>query len=187
MMHLRYQFVGACWAIFFVVWMVSALFTKRTASRRWQPWWVFGLLAAFIIVSRQRLPIRGSAMIWHASPRTAAAADLLCAVGLSIAIWARAVLGRNWSSIVALKEQQELVDRGPYAYVRHPIYTGVLLMLLASFVLWGRAGGVLWFGVVAIGVALKARAEERLLTEHFPDLYPRYRVRVKAAIIPFLI
>lgn len=77
-----------------------------------------------------------------------------------------------------------MIERGPYRFVRHPIYTGVLLMVLGSVTLWGRME---WLGISIAGLSVKARREERLLTKHFPEAYPRYRERVKAAIIPFVI
>ena len=62
-------------------------------------------------------------------------ADILTGAGLIVALWARTILGTNWSSNVVLKEQHELIERGPYRFVRHPIYTGVLLMVLGTVTL----------------------------------------------------
>jgi protein-S-isoprenylcysteine O-methyltransferase Ste14 len=95
------------------------------------------------------------------------------------------VLGGNWSAVVSFKEGHELIDRGPYHYARHPIYTGILLMLLGTAIVDGHAIWIVVLSAAFIGLSIKARSEERLLTRHFPDAYPAYRRRVKA-ILPFV-
>ena len=69
-------------------------------------------------------------LLWPHNLTTGVIADVVTFLGLLLTLWARVVLGGNWSSGVAFKEQHELIERGPYAYVRHPIYSGVLLMFL---------------------------------------------------------
>ena len=121
-------------------------------------------------------------LLW---PRTAAVgllADVLTVAGLVVAVWARAVLGRNWSGRVVLKQDHDLVQRGPYACVRHPIYSGLLLMGLGTAVESGRLTGFVILAAVAILFAVKAQFEERLMIRHFPEAYPDYRRRVKALI-----
>jgi protein-S-isoprenylcysteine O-methyltransferase Ste14 len=63
-------------------------------------------------------------------------------VGLSFAVWARLRLGRNWSSVVTVKEDHQLIRGGPYAIVRHPIYTGLLLGFLGMALITGEHGGL---------------------------------------------
>src|SRR5262245_57688823 len=130
-------------------------------------------------------PFSSGVSVWRTTPGFAVVAAAVTAAGLSIALWARAVLGRNWSGVVVLKEQHELIDRGPYAFVRHPIYTGVLLMVLGTVMFWGTRDGVIMFAVIVAALIVKALREERLLTKHFPEAYPRYRARVGARLIPF--
>ena len=111
--------------------------------------------------------------------------DVTVLIGLIIALWARTVLGGNWSASVTFKENHELIERGPYRFVRHPIYTGILLMILGTAIISGRA----WpFLILIIGFLVywqRMRQEEALLTRHFPEAYPDYKSRTKA-IIPFL-
>jgi protein-S-isoprenylcysteine O-methyltransferase Ste14 len=77
------------------------------------------------------------------------------------------------------------VERGPYRFVRHPIYTSHLLMglgtAIASGLLVAFAGLVFFF----IGFWIKLKQEEGLLLRHFPDEYPAYKARVKA-LVPFV-
>jgi|SRR6266851_5453486 len=185
------QFIALCWTVFFLYWIVAAFWTKQTAERAgWlSGWWVWLILAlpAFVLLRRRTVPFAAGAMLWRSTAALGIVADAITGTGLFIALWARTILGRNWSANVVLKEQHELIDRGPYRFVRHPIYTGVLLMVLGTVMLWGRTVGLMLLGVDIAGVWVKARREERLLTKHFPEAYRRYRARVKAALIPFVV
>lgn len=111
----------------------------------------------------------------------------LCATGVAFAIWARHTLGRNWSGVPTVKEDHELIVSGPYRFVRHPIYTGLLLAVFASaFVATGRLGGLLFFLILAVLLHFKAQIEEKFMLQTFPQSYPEYRRRTKA-IIPFIL
>jgi protein-S-isoprenylcysteine O-methyltransferase Ste14 len=109
-------------------------------------------------------------------------ADLLTVAGLAVTLWARAALGSNWSATITFKEGHELIQRGPYAYVRHPIYSGLLLMGLGTAVASGQFGSFVLLGVWFLFFAIKAHFEEQLMTRHFPEAYPEYRRRAKALI-----
>lgn len=115
--------------------------------------------------------------------------DILGAVvtlfGLSGALWARATIGSNWSSDVVIKENHELIERGPYHWVRHPIYSSMLFMYIGGAIWFGRALEFAAIILVVLALGYKALQEERLLTKHFPDAYPSYKARVKA-LIPFV-
>jgi len=177
-----------CWAVFFLYWAIAAFRTKRVVERS-GGWWqrVLVLAVVVFVVSRSRLG--GGVLntrVWLPSTLTGVIGVLLLVGGLALALRARAVLGGNWSGTVTIKAEHELIQRGPYHYVRHPIYSAILLMMLGTAVADGRA---LWFVGAALclaGFTVKARSEEQLLTKHFPDAYPEYRRRVKA-IIPFVL
>ena len=114
------------------------------------------------------------------------AGAVLTAVGLAFTVWARVHLAGNWSATVTIKLEHALVRDGPYRYVRHPIYTGILLAFVGSAMARDE-----WRGVVAVAIASaalwrKLRLEERWLTEVFGDQYRRYRAEVRA-LIPFVI
>ncbi|HEY5254881.1 MAG TPA: isoprenylcysteine carboxylmethyltransferase family protein, partial [Acidobacteriaceae bacterium] len=111
---------------------------------------------------------------------------LLLLLGLLFAVWARFVLGRNWSGIVTVKEDHTLITRGPYAWVRHPIYTGILLALLGTAVTLGTILNFVEVPVVAFAFWLKLRTEERFMLETFGEQYAAYRHHVKA-LIPYVI
>jgi protein-S-isoprenylcysteine O-methyltransferase Ste14 len=107
-------------------------------------------------------------------------------LGLAVAIWSRGTLAGNWSATVTFKQGHELVQTGPYRFVRHPIYTVILLMILGSVIAVGRLQSSFGFLIVCIGFWIKLKQEESLMLLHFPNEYPAYRARVKAPV-PFLI
>jgi protein-S-isoprenylcysteine O-methyltransferase Ste14 len=108
------------------------------------------------------------------------------AAGLLFAVWARRHIGRNWSGIVTLKKDHELVTSGPYALVRHPIYTGLVLAFAGSAVARAEWRGVLAVVIVLWALWRKLRVEERWMREQFGDAYEAYRRRV-SALIPFVL
>jgi protein-S-isoprenylcysteine O-methyltransferase Ste14 len=110
---------------------------------------------------------------------------LLTAAGLLFTVWARLHLGRNWSGIITIKKEHELVTSGPYALVRHPIYTGLLLAFLGSALAVGDWRGVLAFALAAGALWRKLRIEERWMRQQFGDAYQAYSQRV-AALVPFI-
>jgi protein-S-isoprenylcysteine O-methyltransferase Ste14 len=106
-----------------------------------------------------------------------AAGWVLTVLGMLFSIWARVSLGRNWSGRVVLKQGQQLISTGPYALVRHPIYTGLLTALAGSVVYDGRWRALLGLACFAVSFWLKARSEEGLLEGEFGDEYRAYRAR----------
>ncbi len=187
-MHGTAKFVIGCWVGIIAVWIVAAFSVKRTRAR--QPF-VHRVLYLALTVVTGVLLIRGSARTipWNRSllPHTLGTgilADVLVAAGLLIAIWARLTLGGNWSARVTLKENHELIQRGPYRVVRHPIYSGILVMILGTAILVGQVSGFVALLLCCFGFCVKARQEEKLLTRHLPG-YAEYRSRTKA-LVPFI-
>ena len=111
---------------------------------------------------------------------------ILTVVGTTIAVWARLVLGRNWSGRVTIKAQHRLVQNGPYRVVRHPIYSGLLLAGLGTALVFGRLAGFLAVALAVAGWWTKSRLEDRYLRAEFGEAYSAYSGRVKA-LIPFLL
>ena len=109
---------------------------------------------------------------------------LMVALGFAFAIWARHRLGANWSSAVTLKEEHTLIRSGPYAIVRHPIYSGMLLAIAGTAIVFGQWRDLLAFGFALAGLIYKAHIEEQRMRATFSD-YENYR-RETAALIPFV-
>ena len=109
----------------------------------------------------------------------------LCTLGIALAIWARRHLGRNWGMPMSRKEEPELVTTGPYAVLRHPIYTGILVALLGSMIgespFWLLP--LLLFGAYFF---YSARREEGIMLQQFPQQYAAYMKRTKM-LVPFVL
>jgi protein-S-isoprenylcysteine O-methyltransferase Ste14 len=101
--------------------------------------------------------------------------DALTAAGLGFTVWARLHLGRNWSGQVTLKLEQQLIRTGPYALVRHPIYSGILLGLIGTVLSIGEYRALLSLPLFVAGLWWKARREEALLVAEFSEEYALYR------------
>jgi protein-S-isoprenylcysteine O-methyltransferase Ste14 len=185
------KLIFGCWDIFIVVWLIALFSTKRTVQRqtfgsRFRYTLLFGLgfWLLFGGVFRDRQHLFQLVVL----PHTVALNILglvLTVLGLALAIWARVILGRNWSGTVTFKENHELIERGPYAWARHPIYTGMLLMFLGTALAIGTLAGLVGFPVLFLSFWIKYRQEEALMLEHFGDRYRAYMQRV-SALIPFL-
>ena len=175
--------------MFVAYWWVSAIGVKKNVRPKSLQWEVgLRILAAALIVALARYP--GIRAWFQAQPAAvinsteAAAGLILCLGGFALAVWARFNLGRNWGMPMTFKEGHDLVTAGPYRYVRHPIYTGMLLAILGSALVAGRIWLVVFAGMTIYSV-YSARTEERLMLEHFPEQYTDYKRRTKA-FIPFV-
>lgn len=191
--------------------MTLASYLPITFPIVWGTWGLFWLLAAgwsAPSVERQRPRGRllhvasllvGGALFFATSPRlpflhhsifrigigTAIAGLALTVLGLGFSIWARITLGRMWSAKVTLKAGHMIVEDGPYAFARHPIYTGILTALAGSALARDTVAAYLGLAIILIGLVLKLRQEEHLLLGHFGPSYEEYRGRVKG-LIPLL-
>ena len=182
--------ISASWGIFFVVWLLAAVFTKRTvyhesAARRLR-YIIPILLGCYLVFRGYRLRPPFNTYLIPQTDAILVAAAILCLCGLGFCLWARAVLGRNWSGTVTLKEDHELIVRGPYRLVRHPIYTGLLAMLMATWMEQAHIAGMLGLIFVFVSFWIKLNYEEDVMRNQFPKQYADYQERVKR-IIPFVL
>jgi len=182
--------IGGCWIVFVGVWLLAAVSTKRTVYRETRAqrlrYWVLFVVACLLFVYGRQLPYPLNLRVIPRTTALAWAAAVLCIAGLAFALWARATLGRNWSGVVTLKEGHELVERGPYRFVRHPIYTGMLIMFFATALAQGHAAGVAGVLLMFVSFWIKLDHEEKLMLKQFPKRYAAYQQRAKR-IIPFVL
>ena len=178
------------WLAWLLYWFLAARNVK--ATRRREPF-------ASFILNRGLLAVGGLLLAFHRQPLHWLSARFLplsmtvywigfvmLAAGLAIAVLARRRLGRNWSGTVTVKQDHELVRNGPYRFVRHPIYSGLLLAILGTAVAIGEWRGLIAFVLMTAGLAVKMQTEERFMRETFGEEYERYRAAV-AALIPFVV
>ncbi|MGH8173075.1 MAG: methyltransferase family protein [Rhodanobacteraceae bacterium] len=182
--------IPALWIAWAAYWLIASRGTKsdrRQESVASRLGHILPLMLAAYLLWAHELPgdfLGGR--LWPATSTAFFLGAAILALGLGIAIWARVVLGRNWSGIVTVKQDHELVRSGPYRWVRHPIYTGLLIAFAGSAVARGEWRGVVAVAIVFAGFWRKLRLEERWMVETFGDAYVRYQSEV-AALIPYLI
>ena len=102
--------------------------------------------------------------------------------GLSLTVWARLHLGKYWSATITLKQGHRVIQTGPYAWVRHPIYSGLLLALCGTAIWIGTLQSFLGLGFQAASFIRKLILEERWLREHLGDEYGCYQHHVKSLV-----
>jgi protein-S-isoprenylcysteine O-methyltransferase Ste14 len=182
------------WFAFMVYWLASALSAKR--SVRGGSWlrgagFRVALIVIIFLAIRSGLFQQFSEYFSYQSS-TAGTLNILlgvigvalCVAGFAFAVWARVYLGRNWGMPMTLQEGHELVTSGPYAFVRHPIYTGFLLAMAGSIF----ADGTIWLGILVVAgiyFIYSAKTEEKIMRQQFPNEYPGYIQRTKM-LIPFV-
>ena len=173
--------IGFAWLAWVISWALAAMWVNRTVAK-----------PAGGDELRSRLTVAaGAALLFFgfndAPGYTGLAGWSLFAVvvlGFLFAWWARLHLGRLWSGRVTRKEGHRVVSTGPYALVRHPIYTGVIVAAFAAGIAERRWLALLGAVVIAAGFWLRARLEERFLTSELGPAYEAYARQVPM-LIPF--
>jgi protein-S-isoprenylcysteine O-methyltransferase Ste14 len=172
--------IGIAWGVFALYWLLAALGAKH-GSRPGKLRLPLLLVAIGVVLLRV---FKVHTVAAHALSLQVVGVILLAA-GLGLAVWARIYLGRNWGMPMTKKDEPELVTSGPYRFVRHPIYSGLLLAILGT----ALATSLYWLialGAVAIYFGYSAKVEERLMTSSFPAVYPSYMAKTKM-LIPFVL
>lgn len=194
MIPVQYVIV-VCWTIFALYWFISANSVKSTEETKgglagnWHSIWLLigGLFLSNVpFLAKVGVPV--SSLTILLIPRSTIVNGVIIVftvTGLVIATMARRALAGNWSGAVAFKEDHQLITTGLYHYVRHPIYTGILLMVLGTALSDGTLSAGIGFVIIVLSIGFKLRAEEALLTKHFPKEYPAYKNRTKA-LIPYI-
>lgn len=190
--------VSIAWIVIILYWIVSAFGVKKNVQRSgsWAKsfWirilliiavlWLFQLTGWWKTTRGNGIYPGGAGLVPAAGSWLIMLGVVLVLAGIAFAIWARVHLGRNWSGTPSIKKDHELVTSGPYRFVRHPIYTGMITALLGT----AFVDGIVWlvafiiFGIVFI---MRIPVEERFMTQLFPDQYPEYKKRTKA-LVPFV-
>ena len=177
------------WIGWLLSWVAASFWSNRAQKRAatLETWsYRAAMIAGGILLVPWTGPLLGEKTIWSINGESVYALAALMLAGLALTWWARIYLGPLWSSVITRKEDHKIIDTGPYAFVRHPIYTGLIIALIATAVAEARLTGLLGAAFIILGVWLKARTEERfLLTELGPEIYGAYCRRVPM-LIPFL-
>jgi protein-S-isoprenylcysteine O-methyltransferase Ste14 len=183
------QLLALIWLAWVVSWVVAAFWSARTKTHvRTLDAWVYRLpiLLGAILLSPWTAQALGESRIYDPGDFGTYALAVLLLVGVSFTWWARIHLGRFWSNAITHKEDHRVVDTGPYGLVRHPIYTGLILGILATGAAVATWSSLLGALLISFGEWQKARMEEGFLTAELgPEAYGPYCRRVPM-IVPFL-
>ena len=177
---------AACWGIVVIVWLAGALYNVRHAPKepiRAESRPVTLAAATFLACSIILIFGRGFVQNLVVDAEWVRFLGLVVLIGsTAFALWARFSLGTSWSVAPEVGGDRRLRTAGPYAVTRHPIYTGLLGMILGTALLAGLGQAILAVVAGLIVFSVKIQAEERLLLANFPDAYPAYRQRVPQLI-----
>ncbi|HZZ16599.1 MAG TPA: isoprenylcysteine carboxylmethyltransferase family protein [Candidatus Sulfotelmatobacter sp.] len=178
------------WMVLGIIWLVTSLRTKQTQERvDVGSRLIYGIpvVLAFYLMFANDMP-----MAWLRSRIVAdnlgvvIAGITLTGLGIAFAVWARFYIGQNWSSAVSIKVGHQLVRTGPYAWVRHPIYSGLLLAMIGTALALRESRGLIAIVVLWLAFWVKSRMEERLMLKAFGPEYKNYS-RSTGALVPRLL
>ena len=190
-MTIVHWIIGAFWLVFLAYWAIAAVGVKRNIKAT--PWWKYAALRlaiAALIIAAVSMPAVRRALrlapvhLGH-DPLLGAIGALLVALGVGLAIFARIYIGRNWGTPMSRKQDPELVTGGPYALIRHPIYSGIILATVGTMI------GLSFVWVLPLVVLIPyfiycARREEEFMCQQFGEAYRAYMRRTRM-LVPFLL
>jgi len=184
------SFFPVVWIAFLLYWRIKAADTKTTRRREPAAPGILRTLAFLIVIvllSTTRIPLPWLyRQLWPAGVWPFWIGAAITVGGLLFAVWARRHLGRNWSNAVTIKQGHELITTGPYALVRHPIYTGILTGFLGTAIALSQVRGFIGFVLIFLVLWAKLRMEEEWMRSQFGETYSTY-VHRTAALVPYIL
>ncbi|MGA8866458.1 MAG: isoprenylcysteine carboxylmethyltransferase family protein [Candidatus Sulfotelmatobacter sp.] len=183
------SFFPVVWIAFLIYWQIKAASTKK--AQRLEPAGsrilrALTVLVAIVLLSTTWIPLPWLYRpLWRVGFWPFWLGAAVTVGGLLFSVWAREHLGRNWSSSVTIKQDHELITTGPYAVVRHPIYTGILAGFFGLAIAISQVRGFVVFVLIFFGFWAKLRIEERWMCSQFGETYATY-VHRTAALVPYL-
>ena len=177
---------AALWFIWAMSWVVAARWASKAEARPpvGQQWFYWALVVAGAVLIAFNFYTGQRGMQWMPFDTKEQILFVLALAGLGFTWWARIHLGTLWSGTVTRKAHHKVVKTGPYAIVRHPIYSGLSLALIATVLLRPGWLGLLGAAAIIVSFVIKYRLEEHFLMEELGPEYKSYRKEV-AALVPF--
>ncbi|HEY6183740.1 MAG TPA: isoprenylcysteine carboxylmethyltransferase family protein [Terriglobales bacterium] len=166
------------WVVFLVVWFIAAFKTHTNQRRESSASRYF--VMALMILGYYCLFGNGIPVVFlhkRFVPPTSfivVAGGMFTWLGIGLCLWARYHLAENWSARVTIKVGHELIRTGPYAYFRHPIYSGLLLATIGTAIAFGEARGLLGVCFILTGFLIKAKKEENMLNAQFGSAFEEH-------------
>ena len=178
------------WLAWILVWMIWAAQSKKTQEQESFgsiiSYGVFAWTGMYVALYRNSLGAWGRNTVLPPSAWMAWCAVVLAALGFAITFWARAILGNNWSGTVAVKVEHELIRTGPYRWVRHPIYSGLMLAIIGTLIAFDQWRGFVALPLLWAAFTIKRLKEEQFMRQTFGDQYVEY-CRTTGAIFPLFL
>ena len=178
------SWIGLVWSVWAISWIAAAIWSRQASARAsfaqeapYRILTIVGIALLFGFVDVRAIPYG-----WDVRETVMWFLLALVLAGFLFAWWARIHLGALWSGTIQRKQNHRIVDTGPYALVRHPIYTGLLLAGFATAIARGRWEALIGAALFALGCWIKARNEERFLSEELGPEYAAFRKRVPMLI-----
>ena len=168
-----FQLSSKIWFVWGILWLLMAAWSKPSKRVEF-PWQrlehVIPMVIGFLLIYNHNLAWKflGDRIIPQNNSVTIVGLSLTLG-GLLFAVWARIALGANWSGTVTIKSGHNLIRRGPYKWIRHPIYTGLLASMIGTVMLQGEVRAFVGFALVLLALYRKAKREERFLSEEFGE------------------
>lgn len=175
------------WTVMVTIWIISSFGNKK--SKQKEPAQFRYLTLALYIIGAVLLfsnDLQFGNKIYPQDTIFRIIGFVACYVGLIFAIWARWVLGKNWSGRISIKKEQDLIAFGPYRITRNPIYSGLLLAFLGTAFAFGHINDYIGFLFFLIGIVMKLKREEKIMRENFGVRFNKYAQKVKYRLIPFI-
>ena len=186
------SFFPAVWIAFLLYWqIIKAASTKTKTTQRLEPaasriLRALAFLVVIVLLATTRIPLGWLyVQLWPSGIWSFAVGAAVTVAGLLFAVWARQHLGSNWSRSVTIKQDHELITTGPYALVRHPIYTGILTGFLGTAIALSQVRGVIGFVLVFLVLWAKLRMEEQWMRSQFKETYATYAHQT-SALVPYI-
>jgi protein-S-isoprenylcysteine O-methyltransferase Ste14 len=183
------KIIDYAWIAIGMLWLISSVTSKPTLRRQSTGSRIVQAcltIAAFFLLFDSDLAI--GPLGWRFVAKSAVVSWIGAAItvsGILVALWARFLLGRNWSANVTIKRDHQLIRTGPYALVRHPIYSGFSLAILGTAIAFGEIRDLIALVLAVTGWRLKLVVEEQFMMEQFGAEYVDYKRHVKA-LVPFV-
>lgn len=181
-------YVGYLWGIFWAYWIIagirtqSNIKTEKVGQKRIQRFLhLFFVVAAFWL----SLSFYSNSVFWKViiqGPYIKIVGLLLLTLSLAFSVWARIILGKNWSGAIQKVQGQRLITKGPYKYIRNPIYTGIIGGFIGTFITVGTLASLIGMLIIVVTYILKIIKEEMFLIDTFGDEYLEYKKRTWALI-----
>jgi len=175
--------LGVLWAVLWIARLSGGRSAARSESPESRILHLALIALAFWLLFR-KTPELGplSSRIFPGTPAVEILGAIITFAGLAFTAWARLILGRNWSAVVTIRHDHHLIRTGPYKWVRHPIYSGLLLAMLGTAIYFGLLRGLAGTIIGLAAFWMKSSLEEKFLTEKFGPEYIEYKKEVKALI-----